>query len=295
MRRGSLAHARARAHAARLRERTGSARLTPESLPGRARAARRRDRRARGPPRRRHARAGAAARARGRPAAAAAQRGRDRPGLRAARLEWSFGGDGRRAGPLPLPGGMGVTGRVDRIDVGPADHALVRDYKNRTVAAGARWAQDGRLQVALYALAARELLGLEPAGALYQPLGAHATCARAGSVRDDVPGPLVDTDVDRTPRRSTPRSRTRARWPRRAAADLRAGRIRAVPGARARRGGCAYPAICRAGEGDGGGGVTGGRRAGAPACASPPSSARRSPTARARRCSPPTPAPARPR
>src|SRR6185503_13626815 len=81
-------------------------------------------------------------------------------------LEWSFD----EQAPLRLPdAGLGVTGRVDRIDVDAGGRALVRDYKGRRVSAGARWAEDRKLQAALYALAARELLGLEPAGALYQP------------------------------------------------------------------------------------------------------------------------------
>src|SRR3954451_22269052 len=87
-------------------------------------------------------------------------------------LEWSFGGENDAHGPLPLngTGQNAVTGRVDRIDVEDG-LALVRDYKGRNVTAGARGGQDGKLQAALYALAARDLRGLEPAGALYQPIG----------------------------------------------------------------------------------------------------------------------------
>jgi hypothetical protein len=110
---------------------------------------------------------------------------------------------------------------------------------------GARWAQDKRLQVALYALAARELLGLDVAGALYQPLGARDVRPR-GAVRDDVPGTYVGSD------RLEPEAFAAVLDDARAAAvaaarDLRAGRIRACPGSCTPRG-CAHPGICRAGE-----------------------------------------------
>ena len=166
-------------------------------------------------------------------------------GLEPRLLEWSFGGADDEHGPLPLAG-IGVTGRVDRIDVDPAGRALVRDYKGRNVSAGARWAQDRRLQVALYALAARELLGLEPAGALYQPVGSKDVRAR-GIVRDDVPGRYVNGDVLDAEAFDAALGEARETATR-AAADLHAGRIRACPDSCLPNGTCAYPAICRAGE-----------------------------------------------
>ena len=51
-----------------------------------------------------------------------------------------------------------------------------------------------QLQVALYLLAVRELLGLEPVAALYQPLVGARLAAR-GLVRDDAPGRYTRTDV----------------------------------------------------------------------------------------------------
>ena len=142
---------------------------------------------------------------------------------------------------------MGVTGRVDRIDVDPAGRALVRDYKGRTVSAGARWARDRRLQVALYALAVRDLLGLETVGALYQPVG-HKDVRARGLVRNDVPGSYVNGDVvdGETLDAALEEARDIAAT---AAADIRAGRLRACPDSCLPSGGCAYPAICRAGEG----------------------------------------------
>ena len=169
------------------------------------------------------------------------------PALEPRWLEWSFGREGDEHGPLPLPGaGMGVTGRVDRIDVDAGGKALVRDYKGRTVSPGARWARDRRLQVALYTLAVRELLGLDTAGALYQPVG-HRDVRARGLVRDDVPGSYVNGDVvdGETFDAALAEAREIAA---RAAADIHAGRVRACPDSCLPSGGCAYPGICRAGE-----------------------------------------------
>ena len=58
-----------------------------------------------------------------------------------------------------------MRGVIDRVDVEPGDsgRAVVRDYKSggaRHEHQGARWGLDDQLQVALYMLAVRELLGL---------------------------------------------------------------------------------------------------------------------------------------
>ncbi len=151
------------------------------------------DRRAGG---RRHARPRGAARAGGRPAAAAPPRGRVRAGPRAA-AGWSgaSAASATSTARSPLEGtGLGVTGRVDRIDVDPGGRALVRDYKGRNVTRGCALGARPQLQVALYALAARDLLGLETVGALYQPVG-HKDVRARGLVRDDVPGRYVNGDV----------------------------------------------------------------------------------------------------
>ena len=89
--------------------------------------------------------------------------------------------------------GVAVSGRVDRVDL-DGRRAIVRDYKGRTVYPGARWAEDGRIQAALYALAVREQFGVEIVGALYQPIGTADQRPR-GVVRDDVPGRYVNGDV----------------------------------------------------------------------------------------------------
>ncbi len=247
MRRGSIAHAVLEQVLRRLGEREGSARLTPASLPAAleeldgAMA----DRRATA--------TGTRARAALRELEVDLRRllrheAETGPALEPRLLEWSFGREKDEHGPLPLAGvGMGVTGRVDRIDVDAGGRALVRDYKGRTVSAGARWARDRRLQVALYTLAVRELLGLETVGALYQPVG-HRDVRARGLVRDDVPGAYVNGDVvdGETFDAALDEAREIAA---RAAADIHAGRVRACPDSCLPSGGCAYPGICRAGEG----------------------------------------------
>jgi hypothetical protein len=161
-------------------------------------------------------------------------------------LEWSFGGAEDAHGPLPLgPGGGMVTGRVDRVDVGPGRAAVVRDYKGRNVVGGGKWADELQLQVALYLLAVRELLDLEPVAGLYQPLVGRKLGAR-GLVRDDVPGRYTRTDLFDADAFATALEDARA-LATRTAADLHAGRIRPCPERCSNRG-CRYPGICRAGE-----------------------------------------------
>jgi superfamily I DNA/RNA helicase/RecB family exonuclease len=246
MRRGSIAHAVLERTLRRLGDREGSARLTPDSLP----AALEELEAAIGDLR--STAAGTRARAVLRELEVDLRRllrheAECGAGLEPRRLEWSFGGAEDEHGPLPLPGtSLGVAGRVDRIDLDAAGRAIIRDYKGRTVTAGARWAVDRKLQVALYALAARELLGIEPVGALYQPVG-HRDVRPRGIVRDDVPGRYVNGDVVDGDAFDAALDEAREAAGR-AAADLQSGRIRACPDACSPMGGCAYPAICRASE-----------------------------------------------
>ena len=143
------------------------------------------------------------------------------------------------------PGELEVTGRVDRVDVDPAtSEAIVRDYKGATAPKGAGWAEGGALQVALYMLAARELLGLEPVGGLYQPLWGRESRPR-GLVRADVAGSYVGTDVVDEAGLEDALGEIRERALSTADA-LRGGRI-APCAERCSPKGCAYPTICRAG------------------------------------------------
>ena len=99
-------------------------------------------------------------------------------------FEVGFGGDGRRAARRRARGGeLRVRGRIDRVDVGPGGEAVIVDYKVRQGRDAARAvARRGPLQAGLYLLAVRHVLGLEPVGALYQPLGAERADARAARV-----------------------------------------------------------------------------------------------------------------
>jgi len=249
MRKGSLAHAVLETTLRGLKERTGSARLGEDTVDaalaeleralGAVRASRGRE----------------LATARGKAALRALEEDLVRylrheaetgAGMEPEWLEWSFGREGDSHGALALNGsGYSVTGRVDRIDVDGNGSAVIRDYKGKTVHAGARWAQDGRLQAALYALAARDLLGLAPAGALYQPIGKGDRRPR-GFVAAGVPGRYVNGDV------VAPEALDAALLEARdaaleAARAMKAGRIRPCP-SRCSPNGCAYPGICRAGE-----------------------------------------------
>jgi len=240
MKRGSRAHAVLEMTLRRLKEATGSAALTPESLPAALEAL---DAALDG-----IALEGARGQAARRTLDADLQRylrheAERGAGLEPAFLEWRFGRDGDTHGPLAL-GDLSITGRVDRVDVGPSGEAIVRDYKGASAPPGAGWAEGGSLQVALYMLAARDILGLEPVGGLYQALWAKDSRPR-GLVRDDVPGRYVSTDVVTEPELEAALEEVRERALETAAA-LQAGRVSACP-ERCSPKGCAYPTICRAG------------------------------------------------
>jgi RecB family exonuclease len=149
---------------------------------------------------------------------------------------------------LELDGDVRLRGVIDRIDTDGAGRAAVRDYKSGSARAehpGARWAADRQLQVALYMLAVRQLLGLEPVGGFYQPLGGGDLRPR-GAYRDDVD--LGAGVVDRDQRSGDELGELLDDAARRAvelAGELRAGRLTPCPET-CTRDGCAFPGICRA-------------------------------------------------
>jgi ATP-dependent helicase/DNAse subunit B len=122
--------------------------------------------------------------------------------LAATRFEVSFGGGGAAAGlkeGLRI-GDFAVVGKIDRIDTDPGFSArgLIHDYKSGTTASSAAAIRrDERLQLPLYLLAVRELLGIEPVGGLFRALGlGGATRGLVDASQDDaLPPGLYSTDV----------------------------------------------------------------------------------------------------
>jgi ATP-dependent helicase/DNAse subunit B len=144
--------------------------------------------------------------------------------------------------------GVTVRGKIDRVDVWNG-HALVRDYKSGKSADSykvASWERENRFQAALYMLAAQALLGLEPAGGVYVPLGGQERRPR-GMVAAEVaevgsgfyPNDRLDADG----------FEARLRWARGRIAEtaerMRGGELRCSPDTCAWNGGCSYPSICR--------------------------------------------------
>ena len=111
------------------------------------------------------------------------------------RFEVSFGSE--RAAPelqrgLELAPGLTLSGKIDRIDVDPfGARGVVQDYKSGKSAYSARQIESElRLQIPLYMLVLRDLVGLEPLGGLYRPL-AGARRPRGlvrGSEAETLPG-----------------------------------------------------------------------------------------------------------
>ena len=153
---------------------------------------------------------------------------------------------GEKHPPLELPGGVRLRGRIDRIDTDAAGQALVLDYKGRIAVESAHWRTKRKYQVALYLLAARDVLGLDPVGGLYQPIGGRDARAR-GLVRDDADPGLGTVHTDRHARESFDAIIDGVLEDVLAAvAEMRAGALEPRPSTCTYNDkGCAYPTICR--------------------------------------------------
>jgi RecB family exonuclease len=123
-----------------------------------------------------------------------------------------------------------VTGKIDRIDVDPfSARGIVQDYKSGTAHSATQIDADGRLQIPLYVLALRDLVGVEPLGGLYRSLSGEREARgllRAGA-RGDLPGLAPRDYLDEETfwglvERAVERART-------AAARIRSGDVRHDP------------------------------------------------------------------
>jgi ATP-dependent helicase/nuclease subunit B len=163
-------------------------------------------------------------------------------------LELRFGFDEPESlAPLELDQDVRLRGIIDRVDA-LDNHAVVRDYKSgsgRPEHQGARWTADRQLQVALYMIAVRELLGLDPVEGVYQPLGGGDLRARGVFLAGTAPGDRLVANDGRDREQldevlDEARERALA-----LAARLRSGLLEPCP-ATCSRDGCSYPGICRA-------------------------------------------------
>lgn len=169
-------------------------------------------------------------------------------------LELRFGFEGEEASlpPLQLGGegaaGVAVRGAIDRVDVAPdGRRAVVRDYKSGGVRAeyqAGRWSSERRLQVALYMVAVRELLGFEPVAGLYQPLGGRDLRARGVFLQGEPIGAELFENDGRDREDLGAGLEEAAARAVSLAAKLRTGDVTPCPET-CSRDGCAYPGICR--------------------------------------------------
>ncbi len=146
------------------------------------------------------------------------------------------------------PDQVAVRGAIDRVDVEPGSaQTVVRDYKSggtRPEYQGNHWLSDRQLQVALYMLAVRDLLGLEPVAGLYQPLGGRDLRAR-GVFLEGTPagGELVGNDA-RDAEQLRAELEEASAIAIALAGRLRAGELTPCPET-CSRDGCMFPGICR--------------------------------------------------
>jgi ATP-dependent helicase/DNAse subunit B len=120
------------------------------------------------------------------------------------RFEVSFGSE--RSAPelqrgLELADGVALSGKIDRIDVDPfSARGIVQDYKSgKTGHSAAQIHSELRLQIPLYMLVLRDLVGIEPLGGLYRPLSGERKARgllRADAKDDGIPGFVKNDYLD---------------------------------------------------------------------------------------------------
>jgi hypothetical protein len=112
------------------------------------------------------------------------------------RFEVSFGTERAAAElqrGLELTEGVTLSGKIDRIDVDPfSARGIVQDYKSgKRGHSAAEIESEKKLQIPLYMLVLRDLVGIEPLGGLYRPLSGERKprgLLRAEARDDGVPG-----------------------------------------------------------------------------------------------------------
>jgi ATP-dependent helicase/DNAse subunit B len=140
-----------------------------------------------------------------------------------------------------------VRGVIDRIDVDDHGHAVVRDYKSGNARPGwpvARWRAERQLQVALYMLVVRRLLGLDAIAGVYQPLRGDDLRARGVFVADTPLGAFVHERDGRSAEEVDAELGDAEQRALELARRLRGGELTPCPST-CSRDGCAYPSICR--------------------------------------------------
>lgn len=162
-------------------------------------------------------------------------------------LELSFGFAEEPEGlpALDLGQGIGVRGRIDRIDVDPASGAaVVYDYKGARAPDAGRWSRERSFQVPLY-MRALQATGTHVAGGFYQPLSGRDLRARGAVEVDGVELDCVRGDAYE-PDELRALIEEALQQARAAALEARAGRLE--PRAATcgfGESGCMYPEICR--------------------------------------------------
>ena len=88
------------------------------------------------------------------------------------KFELTFGGERSLLRGLDLGNGITLSGKIDRVDVETfGARGIVQDYKaGRRAHSAQAIEQEQRLQIPLYMLVLRDLVGIEPLGGLYRPL-----------------------------------------------------------------------------------------------------------------------------
>jgi ATP-dependent helicase/DNAse subunit B len=164
-------------------------------------------------------------------------------------LELSFGEDDGDPVSVGIEG-LRLIGRIDRIDM-HGDRALVRDYKtgrSRADYGATKWADENRLQIAIYMLALSEIRPeLDVVAGVYDPLDSRDSKPR-GLLLEDARDDLGEgwTRTDWREREEFEAILDEARDAVREVLErMRAGDVRPCPDSCAWNGGCSFPAICR--------------------------------------------------